>query len=100
MLHNYYDDKCCRILQRVVDAMGPTSRLLLGEMILPDKAAPGCDPLPFWMDLRMFMLTGTERREAQWRQLLSSVGLTTTRIYRLPGAPHQATIEARLAKTE
>lgn len=98
-MHNYYDDKCRRILQRVVEAMGPTSRVLLGEMILPDRAVPGCDPLPFWMDMRMFMLTGQERSQGQWQQLLGSVGLSIVKIWRLPGAPHQATIEARLAST-
>ena len=100
VMHNYYDDKCRQILQRIVDAMGPTSRVLLGEMILPDRAAPGCDPLPFWMDLRMLMLTGTERSVHQWEQLLSSVGLSIFNIWRMPSAPYQATIEARLAKTE
>lgn len=96
IMHNYYDDKCCTILRPIVEAMGPTSRLLFGDMVLPESARPGDDPLPFGMDLRMMMIGGKERSEASWKQLLESVGLVIVKIWRLPGAPHQATIETRL----
>ncbi|KAK8016735.1 hypothetical protein PG993_014924 [Apiospora rasikravindrae] len=96
VMHNYYDDKCRTILRPIVEAMGPTSRLLFGDMILPETARPGDDALPFYMDLRMLMIGGTERSEAQWKQLLETVGLVIVKIWRLPGAPHQATIETRL----
>ncbi|KAK8075445.1 hypothetical protein PG997_010108 [Apiospora hydei] len=96
VMHNYYDDKCRTILRPIVEAMGPTSRLLFGDMILPETAQPGDDALPFYMDLRMLMIGGTERSETQWKQLLESVGLVIVKIWRLPGAPHQATIETRL----
>ncbi|KAK7914208.1 hypothetical protein PG985_011911 [Apiospora marii] len=96
IMHNYYDDKCRTILRPLISAMGPTSRLLFGDMVLPESARPGDDALPFGMDLRMLMIGGKERTEAQWRQLLESVGLVIVKIWRLPGAPHQATIETRL----
>ncbi|KAK8104752.1 O-methyltransferase [Apiospora kogelbergensis] len=96
VMHNYYDEKCRTILDPIVDAMGPTSRLLFGDMILPKSAKPGDDALPFCMDLRMLMIGGTERSESQWKALLDSVGLVIVKIWRLPGAPHQATIEAKL----
>ncbi|KAK8122864.1 hypothetical protein PG984_011534 [Apiospora sp. TS-2023a] len=96
VMHNYYDDKCRTILRPLVEAMGPTSRLPFGDMVLPESARPGQDPLPFGMDLRMLMIGGKERTEAQWQQLLESAGLVIVKIWRLPGAPHQATIETRL----
>ncbi|KAK7999623.1 o-methyltransferase-like protein [Apiospora arundinis] len=96
VMHNYYDDKCRTILRPIVEAMGPTSRLLFGDMILPESAKPGDDALPFCMDLRMLMIGGTERSESQWKALLESVGLAIVKIWRLPGAPHQATIETML----
>lgn len=96
MLHNHYDDRSRRILQRIVDAMGPTSRVLIGEMILPATAAPGSDPFPFFMDLNMFMEGGVERNEEQWRRLLGDAGLKIEKIWRLPDNPVQCTIEARL----
>ncbi|KAK8061612.1 hypothetical protein PG994_007978 [Apiospora phragmitis] len=96
VMHNYYDDKCRAILRPIVEAMGPDSRLLIGDLILPESARPGNDVLPFCSDLRMLMIGGTERSEAQWKQLLESAGLVIVKIWRLPGAPHEATIETRL----
>ncbi|KAK0728822.1 O-methyltransferase [Lasiosphaeria miniovina] len=96
VLHNHYDDRSRVILGHIVDAMGPTSRVLIGEMILPATAVAGCDPLPFFMDVNMFMEGGVERTEEQWRRLLDEVGLRIEKIWRLPDNPVQSTIEARL----
>ncbi|KXX75979.1 Demethylsterigmatocystin 6-O-methyltransferase [Madurella mycetomatis] len=96
VLHNHYDDRSLKILRRIVDAMGPTSRVLVGEMILPATAVPGSDPFPFFMDLNMFMEGGVERNEEQWRRLLGDAGLEIEKIWRLPDNPVQCTIEARL----
>ncbi|KAI0111116.1 O-methyltransferase [Nemania sp. FL0031] len=96
VLHNYYDEKSRKILRRIVDAMGPTSRVLIGEMILPTTAAAGSDPFPFFMDLNMFMEGGIERTEEHWAQLLKEAGLQVERIWRQPDNPVQSTIEAKL----
>ncbi|RYP42280.1 hypothetical protein DL767_000444 [Monosporascus sp. MG133] len=95
VLHNHYDERSKEILRRIMDAMGPTSRVLIGEMILPPTAVPGSDPFPFFMDLNMFMEGGIERSEEQWSKLLAEVGLEIERIWRLPDNPTQATIEAK-----
>lgn len=76
--------------------MGPTSRVLICEMILPTIAAAGSDPFPFFMDLNMFMEGGIERSEEQWANLLAEAGLTIAKIWRRPENPVQATIETRL----
>lgn len=96
VLHNHYDERSRRILRRIVDAMGPTSRLLIGEMILPTTAGPGSDPFPFVMDMIMFMMGGVERNKEQWDKLLQDVGLKIEKIWRLPDNPIQGTIEAKL----
>ncbi|KAI9687005.1 MAG: hypothetical protein M1820_010533 [Bogoriella megaspora] len=97
VLHNHYDERSQVILRRVVDAMGPTSRILIGEMILPESAAAGTDPFPFFMDINMFMEGGLERGEEQWVKLLAKAGLKIDRIWRLPDNPVQTTIEASLS---
>lgn len=97
VLHNHYDDRSKTILRHVVDAMGPTSRVLIGEMILPSSQTAGTDPFPFFMDINMFMEGGLERSEQQWTKLFGEVGLKIDRIWRLPGNPVQTTIEASLA---
>lgn len=76
--------------------MGPTSRLLIGEMILPGTAAAGSNPMPFFMDLNMFMEGGLERTEQQFATLLAGAGLELERVWRHPDNPTQSTIEARL----
>lgn len=84
------------ILRRIVDAMGPTSRVLIGEMILSAAASPGSDPFPYFMDLNMFMEGGLERTEEAWGKLLEEAGLEIKKIWRLPANPVQCTIEAML----
>jgi hypothetical protein len=96
VLHNHYDERSRRILSRIVDAMGPTSRVLIGEMILPATATAGSDPFPFFMDLNMFMEGGIERSEEHWVKLLGEVGLKIDQVWRLPDNPVQSTIEASL----
>ncbi|RMZ66114.1 O-methyltransferase B [Pyrenophora seminiperda CCB06] len=96
VLHNHYDDRSKIILRNIVDAMGSDSRVLIGEMILPAAVSAGSDPMPYFMDLNMFMEGGMERTEDQWNGLLEAVGLEIKKIWRLTSNPVQATIEARL----
>jgi hypothetical protein len=76
--------------------MGPNSRVLIGEMVLPGTATAGSDPFPFFMDLNMFMEGGLERTEEHWQRLLGEVGLKIDTIWRQPDNPVQSTIEASL----
>lgn len=94
VLHNHYKERSKNILSRIVDAMGPTSRVLIGEMVLPATAGPGSDPFPFFMDLNMFMEGGLERTADDWCELLQEVGLEIKMIWRHPDNPVQCTIEA------
>lgn len=96
VLHNHYDERSRKILRRIVDAMGPTSRVLICEMVLPATVTPGSDPFPYFMDLNMFMEGGIERTEEHWAQLLGDVGLQIEKIWRHPDNPVQSTIEARI----
>ncbi|KAI1824146.1 O-methyltransferase [Xylaria intraflava] len=96
VLHNHYDERSRAILRKIVDAMGPTSRVLICEMILPTTATAGSDPFPFFMDLNMFMEGGIERSEEHWLRLLKEVGLKVEKIWRQPDNPVQSTIEATL----
>ncbi len=96
VLHNHYDERSAVILRHIATAMGSTSRVLIGEMIIPDTAAAGSDPLPFFMDLNMFMEGGLERTEDDFRSLLAGAGLELVKVWRHPDNPTQTTMEARL----
>ncbi|KXX81592.1 Demethylsterigmatocystin 6-O-methyltransferase [Madurella mycetomatis] len=96
VLHDYYDDRARHILRQVVDAMNPASRVVLCEYIMPEDTDLGDEIFPYLMDFLLFMSGGLERTEAQWRQLLDSVGLEIVHIWRSNHNPIEADIEAQL----
>jgi len=79
VLHDWTDDDARRVLAACRAAMGPASRLLVVEAILPERAAD--QPAVIRMDLYMLVLLGArERTEAQFRHLLASAGFTVRRV--------------------
>ncbi|KAH8731888.1 S-adenosyl-L-methionine-dependent methyltransferase [Phaeosphaeriaceae sp. PMI808] len=74
ILHDFSsDDECRRILKNIVPAMTPGySKLLIKELLIPDRNAP-------WaltsLDVNVMQsLSGQERTESQFRNLLESAG--------------------------
>ncbi|KAL4962988.1 S-adenosyl-L-methionine-dependent methyltransferase [Aspergillus stella-maris] len=99
VLHNWPDEECLRILGHIVAAMGRNSILLIGDKVFPTGAAE-ISPTDVMADMSMMMLLGgMERTEAQFRQLLSSVGLEVVNIWRSTGPikNHEGLLEVRLA---
>lgn len=81
------------ILRRTAEAMTPgRSRLLIAEMVVPAAEA---DITAGWFDLTMMTLSGTERTEQQWRELLNSTGFELTKIWTGSGVD-AAIVEGRL----
>jgi len=68
------------------------SRLLIAEMVIP---ATGADTTAGWFDMTMMTLSGTERTEKQWRELLESTGFDLTKVWAGPGVD-AAIVEGRL----
>lgn len=99
-MHNFNDNDCKVILKQIAVAMGPTSRLLVGEFILPDQAKLGDDFTIRWMDFCMITLSGKERTQADFEELFGTAGLELVKIWPFlgPGQP-QSVIEARLKAT-
>jgi O-methyltransferase domain len=79
VLHDWTDRDARRVLATCRAAMGPGSRLLVVEAILPERAAD--QPAVIWMDLYMLVLLGAqERTEAQFRRLLADAGFEVRRV--------------------
>ena len=79
VLHDWTDDDARRVLATCHAAMGPASRLLAVEAILPERAAD--QPAVIRMDLYMLVLLGArERTEAQFRRLLAEAGFEIRRV--------------------
>ena len=58
------------------------SKLILNEIVLPDKGAPL--QMALWDMQMMVMVGGRERTEREWRQLLGCVGLEVVGIWQPP----------------
>jgi hypothetical protein len=80
-MHNWQDAECQKILKHIADAMAPESRLLIAEMVVPDKP-DGVDKTVYWMDLCMLIIGGKERSETEFSALLDSAGLKLVKIWR------------------
>ncbi|KAF5021128.1 hypothetical protein F66182_6828 [Fusarium sp. NRRL 66182] len=100
ILHDWPDIDAVKILQGVVEAMGPSSRLLIMDMVLPK---PGSGPKTFEATLRQKDLTmiqafnAKEREVEEWSALLAQADprLTIHAIER-PAGSELSVIEARL----
>lgn len=97
--HNWTDAHCLKILQQIAPAMAPDSRVLIGEMVVPEYGSerPGNveDMAPYWMDHAMFTFGGRERTETEWKKLFEGAGLKLVKIWR-SHAGSQTVLEARL----
>ncbi|KAE9378967.1 o-methyltransferas-like protein [Stipitochalara longipes BDJ] len=94
IMHNWQDNEARKILKNIADAMAPDSRLLIGEMVVPD-VPEGVDKTVYWMDLCMLIIGGKERSEREFSDLLDSAGLKLIKIWRSK-AGSQTVIECRL----
>lgn len=68
-MHNWQDAECQKILKHIAEAMATDSRLLICEMVVPDKPE-GVDKTVYWMDLCMLIIGGKERSEKEFSSLL------------------------------
>lgn len=80
ILHDWPEPLARLILQHISSAMTPgTSRLLINELVVPLR---GGGPFPPHSDFNMMsIVAGMERTEAQWKELLGSVGLEIKEIW-------------------
>jgi hypothetical protein len=78
ILHDWDDERCGVILANCHRAMHPAGKLLVVEQVLPPANEPS---LGKWLALHMLvMLTGRERTEAEYRDLLGAARFDLTRV--------------------
>ncbi|KAL3422771.1 o-methyltransferase [Phlyctema vagabunda] len=95
ILHNYQDDVCIKILANTAAAMGSTSRLLIGEVVVPTITEVAGDMSAYAMDAVMIAIGGKERSEKDFSKILQPAGLELVKIWPA-SAGNQAIIEAKL----
>ncbi|MEU7576587.1 methyltransferase [Streptomyces sp. NPDC041068] len=83
ILHDWNDEQCATILDRIHRAADPGARLYLVETVLGEGTAPEVATL---LDLTMMgMLDGRERVREDWRTLLSGAGFRLDRVVETTG---------------
>ena len=93
VIHDWDDADAARILATCRQAMHPTSRLLIVEAILPERARDR--PAAIRMDLHMLLLLGArERTEAEFRHLLNRSGFEVQHVVLTPSPAGLGVIEA------
>ena len=96
IFHDWSDEKCTTILENTCSAMTPGySKLIINDIVMPDK---GASRFATQSDINMMcLLAAMERSEKQWRELLGSVGLEITTIWRPREGGPESVIEAILS---
>jgi O-methyltransferase domain len=78
IIHDWTEDQCATILGHVRNAMNPTSRLLIVEMVLPPGDSPHQGKM---LDMAMLVITGgQERTESEYGELLKKSGFRLTQV--------------------
>lgn len=73
ILHDWPDEDCIRILESLIPALGPESRIIIDEIVLPESKIPWQVAM---MDIAMMAsLGGLERSREDWVNLLDRAGL-------------------------
>ncbi|KAI1744961.1 S-adenosyl-L-methionine-dependent methyltransferase [Xylaria scruposa] len=80
VLHDWPDAKCIEILQNIKPAMTAESRILIDEMILPEKDAP-------WRATQQDFIMGAvqaaqERSHGEWVRLFENAGFKIERMWK------------------
>ncbi len=82
IIHDWYDDKCQKILGNIREVMPDGAKVLIIDAIVPGPNEPH---FAKFLDLEMLMLPGgKERTEAEFRTLLSNSGFSMTRVVPTP----------------
>jgi len=74
--------------------MAPDSRLLIGEMVIPETPQ-GTNKHVYMMDICMLIIGGKERSKREFSNLLDSAGLKLHKVW-TSKAGDQTIIESRL----
>lgn len=95
VLHNWDDASCLTILKNIASAMEKGySKLLINELIVPDKGASWSITSMDWLMLALGAVK--ERTEKNWRDMVEEAGLKITGIWTVEQGT-ESLIECELA---
>ncbi|KAK7398538.1 hypothetical protein QQX98_012086 [Neonectria punicea] len=96
-LHDFYSPVCIEFVKNTASAMGPDSRLLICDMLIPDMVEVHESMDLYWLDLALLCMTGQEKKKAAFVEIFDAAGLELVKIY--PSAYGRTVmLEAKLKK--
>jgi SAM-dependent methyltransferase len=94
ILHDWDDERCAAILRNIRRAIRPEGRLLVIEMLIPERVSGPHAAID--LDLLMMVLTGgRERTASEFRRLLTDAGFTLERVHEEIAPGGVSVLEAR-----
>lgn len=85
------------MLEMTKEAMVPSSRLLIDEMVIPEVGVSEKAAARDWTVSSC--LASKERTEAEWREVLAEVGLDLVHTYTYIPTTYEAVMDVRLRET-
>lgn len=98
LLHDFYPPVCIDILRNTVQAMGPDSRLIVCDMLVPEKVEPGQLKELYWLDLNLMSISGKEKTLDEFKQMFDAVGLELVKVWP-SGVGATVQLETRLKRS-
>lgn len=99
LLHDFYNPVCAEILANTASAMGPDSRLIVCDMLVPATVQVGGPQDLYWLDYSLGTMSGKEKTLREFEELFDGAGLELVKVYE-SGVGHTVMLESRLKRTE
>lgn len=93
-MHDYADPVCINILSQIAKAMAPDSRVLICDMVIPQRVNEATFASAV-LDQAVMSMGGKERTEDGFKKLFEAAGLELVQTWRAPGVPGGC-VEGRL----
>jgi hypothetical protein len=95
LLTDFPNSEVLDILRNTVSAMGPESRLLIAEMLIPDRAIAGQAVMVYAIDLGLMAISGGQRTLDEYRGIIEQAGLRLVKVHKRQDS-YNVMLEARL----
>ncbi len=81
LLHDFYNSTCVDILRNTASAMGPDSRVVVCDMLVPDKVDVDGPQDIYVLDFALMCVGGKEKTLREFRSIFDQAGLELVHVY-------------------
>ena len=81
LLHDFHDPEATTILRNTASAMAPESRLVICDMLVPNRVNVDGPMTLYWLDFSLLAIGGKERSLSEFESICSEAGLEIVKVY-------------------